>query len=91
MKYMVAWKIAPQHVKAAAETFLQNGGKVPAGLRQIGRWHTCGSSSGWLLCEGDEAALSLHIAEWQHLLEFQVTPVFEEDAAAKTLATVFAK
>ena len=81
----------PQHIKAAAETFLKTGGQPPAGLRHIGRWHAPGSASGWLVSEGDEAALALHIAQWQHLLEFQVTPVFEDADAAKTLASVYGK
>jgi hypothetical protein len=91
MKYMIAWKIAPENVKAAAEAFLKNGGQPPAGLKFIGRWHAPGSATGWAAVEGDAAALALHIAEWQHLLEFQVTPVYDDAEAGKTLASVYGK
>jgi hypothetical protein len=91
MKYMIAWNIAPQNVKAAAETFLKTGGPTPKGLSFVGRWHAPGSASGWAVVEGDPAALALHVAEWHHLLEFQVTPVFDDADAAKTLAAVHGK
>jgi hypothetical protein len=36
MKYMLAWKIAPGHIKSAAEAFLKAGAPTPKGLTLIG-------------------------------------------------------
>ena len=58
MHYMVHWTIAPQHHEAAAKAFLEGGAPMPEGLTMIGRWHAPGSHHGWLICEGDPAALT---------------------------------
>jgi hypothetical protein len=43
------------------------------------------------VAEGDPAALARHVADWQHLLEFQVTPVYDDAEAGKTLGSVYGK
>jgi hypothetical protein len=91
MKYMLAWKIAPGHIKSAAEALLKTSGQMPTGLSQVGRWHAPGSATGWVVVEGDPSAVAQHVAEWEHLLEFQITPVLEDADAAKALATVYGK
>jgi hypothetical protein len=92
VKYMISWKIAPGHHKAAGEAFLKGGAPMPKGLSLIGRWHAPGSAYGWAVVEGrDPTALAQHIAEWANLLEFQITPVIEDAQAAKALSRVYAK
>ncbi len=88
---MLAWKIAPGHIKSAAEAFLKTGGPPPKGLTIIGRWHAPGSAYGWAVVEGKETSVAQHVAEWEHLLEFQITPVLEDAEAAKALASVYGK
>ncbi|MGA2441816.1 MAG: DUF3303 family protein [Tepidisphaeraceae bacterium] len=39
----------------------------------------------------DSSALAQHVAEWKHLLGFQITPVLEDADAAKALASVYGK
>jgi Protein of unknown function (DUF3303) len=61
-------------------------------MSQIGRWHAPGSAYGWAVVEGNNpTAVAQHIAEWEHLLEFQITPVLEDADAAKALASVYGK
>jgi len=92
MKYMLSWKIAPNNIKSAAEAFLKAGGPMPEGLNMIGRWHAPGSAYGWAVVEGNNpTAVAQHVAEWEHLLEFQITPVLEDADAAKALASVYGK
>ena len=92
MKFMVTWKIQPGAHKPAAEGFLSSGAPLPPGIKSLGRWHAPGSGYGWLLVEGnDMTALAQHIAEWANLLELQVTPVIEDEEAASSLSTVYAK
>jgi hypothetical protein len=92
MKYMLSWKIAPNNIKSAAEAFLKAGGPMPKGLNMIGRWHAPGSAYGWAVVEGNNpTAVAQHVAEWEHLLEFQITPVLEDADAAKALASVYGK
>jgi hypothetical protein len=47
---------------------------------------------GWALVEGeDPKALAQHIAEWADLIEFQITPVLEDEDAAQGLSKAYAK
>jgi len=92
MKYMISWKITPGHHKAAAGVFLKSGAPMPDGLTLIGRWHGPGSACGWAVVEGeDPKALAQHIAEWADLIEFQITPVLEDEDAAQGLSKAYAK
>ena len=38
MKYLVQWTSSQESARAAAERFLQTGGKPPDGVTQLGRW-----------------------------------------------------
>lgn len=92
MKFMVTWKIPPGSHRPAAESFLKSGAPLPAGLKAIGRWHAPGSGYGWLLVEGnDNIALAQHAAEWANYLELQITPVIEDEEAAKALSKAYPK
>ena len=88
MKFMVTWKIPPSAQRTAAERFLSSGAPMPEGLTLLGRWHAPGSASGFLLAEADDLApLAVHLAEWGNLLELEVTPVMEDEAAGAAIAS----
>jgi hypothetical protein len=92
MKYMVARKIAPNNIKATAEAFLKGGAPTPKGLTMLCRWHVPGCAYGWAVVEGnDPTAVAQHVAEWEHFLGFQITPVMEDAGAGKALASVYGK
>lgn len=89
---MIAWKIPPSSYKATIEGFLGGGAPVPSGMKTVGRWHTPGSVSGWHLVEGDDLeALAQHVAEWGALIDLEVSPVIEDEAAASSLSKVYGK
>ena len=81
MKTMVVWRTVPGKYKVAVQQFLKTGGPVPEGVKRIGRWHVPGSVLGWHLMEGDPALIAEHVAEWAELLEFEIYPVIDDDAA----------
>ena len=91
MKYMVTWKISPANYKAAVKRFLKTGAPAPKGMKTIGRWHTAGSTRGFHLVEGSDAALAEINAEWADLLDLQVVPVVEDDVAAAAAAKILGK
>ncbi len=91
MKYMVKWTVPPAHYKTAIKRFLKSGGPTPKGLKSIGRWHAPGSTTGWHLVEGTDAALAENSANWADLLELEVTPVVEDDVAAAAAKKVYGK
>lgn len=89
---MISWKIAPGNHKPAGEEFLKSGAPMPDGLTMLGRWHTPGSVSGWVLVETtDPKPLYEHIAEWANMLELQTMPVVEDRDAAEALQKVYGK
>ncbi len=69
----------------------KTGAPAPKGLKTIGRWHTAGSSRGFHLVEGSEAALAEINAEWADLLELEVVPVVEDDVAGAVSKKVYGK
>jgi hypothetical protein len=91
MKYMVIWKISPSNYKAAVRRFLKTGAPAPKGMKTIGRWHAAGSSRGFHLVEGSDAALAELNAEWADLLDLQAVPVVEDDVAGAVAAKIVGK
>jgi hypothetical protein len=91
MKFMIMWKASPVHYTTAVKRFLKTGAPAPKGLKTIGRWHTAGSSRGFHLVEGSEAALAEINAEWADLLELEVVPVVEDDVAGAVAEKVYGK
>ena len=75
----------------ALKRFLKTGAPAPKGLKTIGRWHAAGSSRGFHLVEGSEAALAEINAEWADLLELEVVPVVEDDVAGAVAKKVYGK
>ena len=91
MKFMITWKISPENYKAAVERFLKTGAPAPKGMKTIGRWHTAGSSRGFHLVEGSDAALAEINAEWADLLDLEVVPVVEDDVAGEIATRIYGK
>ncbi len=89
MKYMGQWKISPNNYKGAVERFLSTGAPEVEGMSILGRWHVPGSSYGWILVEGEPAALAAHAAQWGDLLELTFTPVFDDETAAAGLSQIY--
>lgn len=83
MKYMLCWSIAPENYDKALDAFLAGGAPMPAGLTSLGRWHSAGSTRGWLLCETDGfLVLSQHAAQWAGLLNIKIHPITDDAGAA---------
>jgi hypothetical protein len=91
MKFMITWKAPPANYKTAVERFLKTGAPAPKGLTTIGRWHTAGSSRGFHLVEGSDAALAEINAEWADLLDLEVVPVVEDDVACEVATRIYGK
>ena len=91
MKHMITWTIPPENYKAAVKRFLKSGGPATKGMKSLGRWHAAGSTRGFHLVEGTDAAIAEHNAEWADLLTMEVMPVIEDDVAGAVAAKVVGK
>jgi hypothetical protein len=91
MKFMVTWRVPPGTYREGVKRFLKTGGETPKGLKSLGRWHANGSTRGWHLVEGSEAALMENAAIWADVLEIDITPVVDDDVAATVAKKVYGK
>lgn len=91
MKSMVVWRTVPGRYRQAVDQFLETGGPLPAGVQRLGRWHVPGSILGWHLMEGDPGLIAEHVAAWADVLELEVYPVIEDDAAGTAAKKVLGK
>jgi hypothetical protein len=60
-------------------------------MKSLGRWHTAGSTRGFHLVEGSEAAIAEDNAQWADLLSLEVVPVVEDDVAGAIGAKLLRK
>lgn len=88
MKFMITWHISPHNARAAAQEFLASGAPMPEGGTLLGRWHSAGSTRGFALVEANTLGpVATHMAQWHHLLEFEIYPVVEDEEAGAALAS----
>jgi hypothetical protein len=88
MQFIVKWSIPKGCVVDAEARFLKTGGGPPAGVNMVGRWHGM-NSWGVLIAETNDAkALCSWLAQWNDVLEFDITPCLEDADAGAVLAAV---
>ena len=91
MQFMITWKLPPAFYKQALARFLETGAAPPEGLKSLGRWHAAGSTSGFHLVEGTEAALMESLAIWADLMEVHAVPVVDDATAGAIAAKLSGK
>ena len=88
MKFIVKWNIPCATRVAAEKRFLETGGKPPASLKMIGRWH---GASGWgvaVVETVDQKALHLWVQQWNDLLELEVASCLDDAEGGEVIASV---
>jgi hypothetical protein len=87
MLYLVTWKGRPQTRNTAIERFLKTGGRPPAGVTMLGRWHAIGSAGGMAVAEADDsAAVARWALEWTDVFEVEVRPALTDEQVGPLLA-----
>jgi Protein of unknown function (DUF3303) len=90
MKYLVQWTASQQSARAAAERFLQTGGKPPGDVTQLGRWFGLNGMGCAVVEAADPKGVFSLVSEWQEFLEITATPVLEDDEAGEIIAKLYA-
>ena len=90
MKYVITWSVPTVNYVATMQKFLATGAPAPAGVKMLGRYHgLAGSNSGFIVAESsDVKAIYTWLADWMHLMTFDVVPVVEDAEAAPILQAV---
>ena len=82
------WKLRTGYVGEAFKKFLSTGAPFP-GVKMHGRYHAPGSVNGWIILETDDvSAVYKHAAEWAEFLEWNTTPVLNDEDAGAAAATL---
>lgn len=86
MLFMITYTFAPSDRDMVQDRFKQTGGKPGAGATMVGRWHAIGGNHGFVLAESnDGVALGKWLQEWTDALDFDVTPVNDDEHVMQVL------
>ena len=86
MLFMITYAFSPGDREKAQERFKKTGGGPPAGAKMLGRWHNVAGLQGFVLAESaDAVAIGKWMQEWTDLIDFEVTPVVNDEDVLKVL------
>jgi hypothetical protein len=89
VKYLVQWSVPAQTSRAAAERFLETGGKPPDGVTQLGRWHGMNGKGCAVLEAADPKGVYSLVSEWREFIDIEATPALEDDEAGEVLGKLY--
>ena len=86
MRYMTAWTIRPENMKACIKRFMEENPQTP-GVKIISRMHVLGAGMGFTVWESDDPlAAAKEGLQWSDLIDLKVYPVVDDATIAKALA-----
>ena len=91
MKYICNYSWAPdsEQQTEAIRRFKESGGRVPAGVKLLGRWTRADFMGGVALMETDDGkALTEFALMWSDLMELDVVPVVDDQELVEVLGRV---
>jgi len=87
VKYLTAWTIRPENMKACIKRFSEQNPQVP-GVKYLYRMHVMGAGKGFTLWECDDPlAASKEALLWSDLIDLEVYPVVDDATIAKALSS----
>ena len=87
MLFIITWHGQPAQRDRAMQRFLQSGGRPPAGVTMLGRWHAVGAVKGVAVAECDDPSLLAKWAlEWNDLFEMDISAALDDEGMAPLLA-----
>jgi hypothetical protein len=86
MIFVSLYTMTPNHRNSAENRFKQTGGKPPAGIKVIGRWHSVSGGRGVTVCEASDAqAVAQWAHDWNDVIHFDIYPAIDDAGLAKLL------
>ena len=86
MLFMISYSFDPHDRDMVQERFKKTGGGPGPGTTMLGRWHDIGGGRGFVLAESNDGiSLGKWLQEWTDALEFEVTPVNNDEDVMKVL------
>lgn len=89
MLYVQQWSLKNGLHKDMAQQFILDNWAYP-GVELIGRYHSCASLEGWIILRTDDPkAIFVYAAKWANILNWKITPVFEDQDALPMNSSVY--
>ncbi len=86
MLFMITYAFSPEDRDEVQTRFKETGGRPGPGAKMLNRWHHVAGHRGFVLAESNDAiAIGKWMQEWTDLLEFEVTPVNNDEDVMKVL------
>ena len=87
MKFIIQWNGEPGAQRPAIERFMKTGGRPPANVNMLGRWHAIGEFSGVTIVEtSDASALAAWMLQWGDIFSFTSAPALDDEELGAALA-----
>jgi hypothetical protein len=88
MLFVSILSVPPENRNEVQARFKETaGGKPPAGIKLLGRWHAVGGGMSFGVYECDDpAAMAKWAQEWSDLMSIEIHPVMTDEALAKLFA-----
>lgn len=84
MLFVNHFSFPPQNRDAIQTRFKATGGKPPAGIKIIGRWHAIGGGKGVVVAETDDPiAMGKWAQQWSDLMSTDIYPVVDDEGVLK--------
>jgi hypothetical protein len=86
MLFMVSYVFGADDRDVVQARFKETGGMPGQGVTMLGRWHALGGNRGFVLADtNDNVAMGKWLQEWSDLLDFEVTPVNNDEDVMRVL------
>ena len=87
--YMLSYRFTPEEQDEAIERFMEGSAlEEPEGIESVARWHSAVGGRGWNVIETDDPKhLTDWVLNWSDLIQYEVTPVINDEE----LGEVFVK
>ena len=87
MLFHITYEVDINQRNTAQDRFTSTGALPPEGVTMLGRWHSVAGRKGWMIAESDNAeALMTWTQGWTDTITFDVSPVIEDEGAARVLS-----
>jgi len=83
---MITYAFSPEDRDEVQARFKETGGLPGPGATMLGRWHNVSGHGGFVLAESnDPIAIGKWMQEWTDFIEFEVTPVNNDEDVMEVL------
>jgi hypothetical protein len=86
MIFHITYELSSERRNDSQKRFKETGGRPPAGVKMVGRWHCAHGLKGFMIAEASEAeALAKWTQDWTDVLSFEATAVITDEQLTRII------